>query len=105
LRERRDKSEVSEVGEIRCRISVNDYPQNLPLIPATWECWVVGQLKKTGIPAHGDLSFRGIERGTLMTLDDPEDFSASIYIWRDEQGESEETRVLEAWASNVALCS
>lgn len=50
--------------------------------PELWETFVMGKLREAGVPVKGVLLYGGIESGTLMRRDDPEDFGVTIYTWR-----------------------
>lgn len=69
------------MGNIEVEFSVNDYPEGWPLTSAFWEMWVVGKLKKAGVPIRGLLKFSGLESGTLHRLDDPADFGKYKYVF------------------------
>lgn len=74
-------SAVPLARRVRLVLRMSEYPADWPLEPHMWECWVVGKLKKAGVPVKGHLVFRGIESGTLTRFDDPTDFDATIWEW------------------------
>ena len=67
--------------KVRLVLRMSEYPIEWPLEPNMWKCWVVGKLKKAGVPVKGTLVFKGIESGTLTSFDDPTDFDATIWEW------------------------
>ncbi len=78
--------------KVRVVINMTDYPINLPLEPAMWECWVVGKLKEAGVPVKGALVFGGLESGTLTRFDDPTDFGATVWEWNPNEANNEESK-------------
>ena len=62
---------------IEVKINVNDCPDT----PKAYFDFIEKKLKDAGIPACGAY----ITRGKLFRLDDPQDFSMTIYRWEDEE--------------------
>lgn len=68
-------------------ITVTITPQDMeamrvPLDATIFECYMVGRLRKAGVPVIGLLSFRGVERGTLTRTRDFDSLGI-IYEWRE----------------------
>lgn len=68
---------------IELTVNMRDYPKDWNLTPPMVECWLLGKLQAAGIPARGKLVFRGVKRGTLTRLNDPEIPGALHYIWKE----------------------
>jgi hypothetical protein len=64
------------------RIYPDDYPHRGSLTSATFETWVIGKLREAGIPIKGILTCQGVERGTLMRIDEPEHVGSILYLWK-----------------------
>jgi hypothetical protein len=78
------------MAEIKVRIEIADYPGHLPMEPLAWGTWLMGKLREAGVPVRGALRFDGVERGTLVRLDDPADFGACTYVWTEPHSQGKE---------------
>jgi hypothetical protein len=60
---------------IEVRLNIND----MPLDDGPWVYfeWIEARLREAGIPIEGD----NLLHGTLIRLDDPENFGAVTYRW------------------------
>lgn len=65
------------MDEIRVRILVNEILLNQG--PEIYSKWIIERLRKSNIPIDVE---GNILNGTIYRLDDPDDFGATIYVWK-----------------------
>lgn len=78
---RRRSGEKAVTERIKLTINLHEYPEGWDLSSAMWECWILGKLRDAGVPVKGMLKFNGIESGTLIRFDQPEDFGVTTFVW------------------------
>ena len=65
--------------EIKIEIDISHAAK---MVPAVWNQWVIDEMRRAGVPFDEDGKLA--KAGTFERIDDPNDLSKRVIIWRPE---------------------